>query len=120
MTIEHIDDTNFETDVLGSGLPYLLVFSAAWCAPCRALTPIVDELAREHQGRVRVGKIDLDDSPEVGSRLGVRGLPTVVLFRDGQERGRVLGLTQKRRLLALAGLSASAVDAPALAAEPAR
>lgn len=118
--IEHITDTSFESDVLGSSLPYMLVFSAAWCAPCRALTPILAELAREQHGRLRIGKIDLDDSPAVASRLGVRAMPTVVLFRDGRERGRVLGLTQKRKLLALAELPTSTVNAAAIPAEAAR
>jgi thioredoxin 1 len=120
MTIEHITDTSFGSEVLGSDQPFLLVFSAAWCGPCKAFTPILTELAAEHAGRLRIGKIDLDDSPAVASQLGVRGVPTVVLFRCGQERGRLLGLNPKRKLLALVGLPASAVDPAPLVAEPAR
>jgi thioredoxin 1 len=113
MTMEHITDHSFEAEVLGSSEPYLLDFSAVWCAPCRALDPILEEIAREQQGRLRVGKIDIDACPEVAARLGVRGAPTVVLFRGGREQGRLLGLTSKRRLLELAALGAAPVQLPA-------
>jgi thioredoxin 1 len=102
--MEHVDDRSFEQQVLASGEPYLLDFSAVWCPPCRALEPILEALAAEHKGRLRVGKIDIDSSPEVAARYGVRGAPTVVLFKSGQEAGRRLGLTSKRALLQLIGL----------------
>ncbi|HMI90309.1 MAG TPA: thioredoxin domain-containing protein [Polyangiales bacterium] len=112
MTIEHVTDLSFETEVLGSSEPYLLDFSAVWCAPCRALAPILEEIAREQRGRLRVGKIDIDDSPVIAARLGVRGAPTVVLFRGGREHGRLLGLTSKRKLLELAELTGAPVQLP--------
>jgi thioredoxin 1 len=97
--VEHIDDDNFEREVLASTLPYLLDFSAVWCAPCKALNPIIASIAEEFQGKLRVGKIDLDEAPAVAARLGVRGAPTLVLFRDGKEQARHLGMTSKPRLL---------------------
>jgi len=112
MTIEHVTDLSFDAQVLGSSEPYLLAFSAVWCAPCRALAPILEEIAREQRGRLRVGKIDIDDSPAVAARLGIRGAPTVVLFHGGHEQGRLLGLTSKRKLLALARLTDAPVQLP--------
>lgn len=96
--LEHIDDLNFETEVLGSKQPFLLDFSATWCGPCKALQPLLEGLQREHQGRLRIGKLDIDDSPAVTARLGVRGAPTLVLFRDGQELARKLGFAGKEAL----------------------
>jgi thioredoxin 1 len=101
--LEAIDDANFDQEVLRSELPYLLEFSATWCSPCRALEPILEAVASELRGQLRVGKVDIDTAPEVAARYGVRGAPTVIVFRDGQESGRKLGLTQKRVLLELAG-----------------
>ena len=102
--LEDVTDASFETLVLASSEPYLLDFSALWCPPCRALEPILEALAQEHRGQLRVGKIDIDTSPEVAARYGVRGAPTLVLFRGGQEAGRKLGLTTKRALSQLIGL----------------
>jgi thioredoxin 1 len=104
--IEHIDDLNFEGAVLQSEEPYLLDFSATWCAPCRALEPILEALASEQAGRLRVGKVDIDVSPDVAARFGVRGAPTLILFRDGKEAARRLGRTSKATLLALIGAAA--------------
>lgn len=102
--IEAIDDANFEPRVRASKGLYLLDFGASWCPPCRALEPIIESIAAEYAGRLRVGKIDIDQSPAVAAQFGVRGAPTLVLFKDGQELGRRLGLTSKKNLLALAGL----------------
>lgn len=101
--VEQVDDGSFERQVLGSGLLYLLDFSAVWCPPCRALEPILEAVARELQGRLRVGKIDIDTSPAVAARYGVRGAPTLLLFRDGKEVGRKLGLVSRSALLQLLG-----------------
>lgn len=103
--IETVNDLNFESEVLSSELPYLLDFSAVWCAPCKALNPILAQLASEFRGSLRVGKIDIDDSPAVAARYGVRGAPTLLMFRGGREVGRRLGFTNKQNLVALTGLT---------------
>lgn len=102
--LEDVTDASFERQVLGASEPYLLDFSALWCPPCRALEPILEALAEEHRGRLRIGKIDIDTSPEVAARYGVRGAPTLVLFRGGQEAARKLGLTTRKALQQLIGL----------------
>jgi thioredoxin 1 len=99
-----INDLNFETEVLKSSVPFLLDFSATWCGPCKVLSPIVDKLAAEYEGKVRVGKLDIDDSPGVTTKFGIRGVPTVLVFKAGQESGRHVGVTNKETLLKLLGV----------------
>jgi thioredoxin 1 len=99
-----INDLNFDTEVVKSGVPFLLDFSAVWCGPCKALTPVVERLADEYKGRVRVGKLDIDDSPEVASKFGIKSVPTVVVFKEGRESGRHVGVTNKETLLKLLGV----------------
>ena len=96
-----IDDFNFDREVLGSELPFLLDFTAAWCAPCRALAPILDALADENVGAFKVGKLDIDNAPGVAARFGVRGAPTLIVFQNGRETARRLGSTNKLNLLKL-------------------
>jgi thioredoxin 1 len=98
-----IDHANFESTVLASKEPFLLDFTAEWCGPCKHLAPIIDTIADEELGRLRVGKLDIDASPEIANRFGIRGAPTVIVFKDGKEAARHVGVTSKRRLLALAG-----------------
>ena len=96
-----IDDTNFEKEVLGSKEPFLLDFTATWCGPCKQLSPIVDQLATELEGKVKVGKLDVDDSPVTAGKYGVRGVPTVMVFHKGQRAAQHVGLTTKQKLLTL-------------------
>ena len=98
-----INDLNFETEVLGSKEPFLLDLGAPWCPPCRALEPIIDRIAAERLGQLRVGKLDTEDSPAIASKLRIKGVPTVVVFRDGREVARHVGLTSREKLLALVG-----------------
>jgi thioredoxin 1 len=109
MSIQHVitlDDSTFDAEVLHSDspLPILVDFGAAWCGPCKALRPIVERLAESQAGRLRVAEVDIDEAPGVARRLGIRGAPTVVVFRGGKETGRQLGTTTRERLLALCGL----------------
>jgi thioredoxin 1 len=99
-----INDLNFDTEVLKSSVPFLLDFSATWCGPCKALSPIVDKLADELQGKVRVGKLDIDDSPGVTAKFGIRGVPTILVFKAGQESGRHVGMTNKETLVKMLGV----------------
>jgi thioredoxin 1 len=99
-----INDLNFDEQVLASDRPFLLELGATWCAPCRAMAPLLARLAEEHANTLRVGMLDVEDSPAVAQRLGVRGVPTVLLFANGQEVKRQLGAVEAKKLRALAGV----------------
>jgi len=99
-----INDGNFESEVLKSAEPFLLDFSAVWCGPCKALAPIVDKLADEYKGKVKVGKLDIDDSPAVATKLAIKSVPTIVIFKGGKESGRHIGVTNKDTLVKLLGI----------------
>ena len=99
-----INDENFETEVLGSPEPFLLDFSAVWCGPCKALAPIVDRLAEELKGKAKVGKLDIDDSPNIATKLAIKSVPTLVVFKSGKESGRHVGVTNKDTLVKLLGV----------------
>ncbi len=102
--VQSFTDANFEADVLGSGTPVLVDFTATWCGPCKALAPIVEKLADEYEGKVRVGKLDIDDAPGVAAKYGVRSVPTVMVFKNGQKVAQHVGLTNRDKLVALLGL----------------
>ncbi len=99
-----INDGNFETEVLKSDVPFLLDFSAVWCGPCKVLAPIVEKLADDMKGKIKVGKLDIDDSPGVASKFGIRGVPTVLIFKGGKESGRHVGVTNRDTLVKLLGV----------------
>ncbi len=96
--IQTFTDDNFEQSVLKAGAPVLVDFWAEWCAPCRRIAPTVDALATELDGRVLVGKLNVDDNPTVPMRYGIRGIPTLLLFKAGQIVESVVGLTDKESL----------------------
>ncbi len=99
--VQVFNDLNFDTEVLKSDLPVLVDFTATWCGPCKQLSPIVDQLATELEGKVKVGKLDVDDSPVTAGKYGVRGVPTVMVFSKGQRAAQHVGLTTKQKLLLL-------------------
>ncbi|MFO0652832.1 MAG: thioredoxin [Polyangiales bacterium] len=99
--VKTVNDRNFQTEVLEAQEPVLIDFTATWCGPCKALAPIVDDLAKQYNGKVKVAKLDIDDSPETPSRLGIRGVPTVIVFKGGREVGRQVGLASKAKIEAL-------------------
>lgn len=88
-------DNNFDSDVLKASTPVLVDFWAEWCGPCRALTPTIDALAGEYAGKVSVGKLNVDDNPNITMQFMVRGIPTVMLFKGGQVVEQVVGLADK-------------------------
>ena len=103
----HVSDETFEQLVLNSPLPVMVDFWAPWCGPCRMIAPIVEDLAVKYQGRAVIAKINTDENPEVPSDLGIMGIPTLIIFQDGEEVDRVVGFapghTLEDKLKALVG-----------------
>ncbi len=99
--IVHTSDATFASDVLESSVPVLLDFWAEWCGPCKAIAPILDEIASEYDGRVRVAKLNIDENRQTPMRYGVRGIPTLILFKNGQPQAQQVGLAGKSKLAAL-------------------
>jgi len=97
----HVDDKSFASEVLSSDLPVLVDFWATWCGPCRSISPIVEELAKEFSGRVKVTKLNVDESPTTPTQYGVRGIPTLILFKGGKILDQLVGAHPKARLKAL-------------------
>jgi thioredoxin 1 len=97
--ITHVDEGEFEGTVLRSDVPVLVDFWAEWCTPCHMVSPVVEEIAREHAGRLRAVKVNIDDNPQIAGSYGIMSIPTLVLFRDGQERARVVGARGKDAIL---------------------
>jgi len=90
--VTEVNDANFESEVLQSSQPVLVDFWAAWCAPCQMLAPTVESVAEQYQGQAKVVKLNVDESVDSSSRYGIKGIPTLILFRDGQEAERVVGV----------------------------
>lgn len=99
--VQVFNDLNFEEEVLSSTETVLVDFTAAWCGPCKRLTPIVEEVAAELQGKVKVGKLDVDEAPIIAGKLGIRSLPTLMVFKGGKQTAQHLGLTTKTKILGL-------------------
>ncbi|HSE97260.1 MAG TPA: thioredoxin [Blastocatellia bacterium] len=96
--VKDVTDDSFEQDVLKSGHPVLVDFWAEWCTPCRALAPTVEAVAQKYDGKASVVKINVDDNPVVPQRYGIKGIPTLILFKGGTEADRVVGATSKENI----------------------
>jgi thioredoxin 1 len=99
--VKHADDGTFESFVIKADKPTLVDFWAPWCGPCRAIAPVLEELAKEYADRVNVVKVNVDESPRTSSQYGVRSIPTLHLFREGEIRETRVGLMKKDQLSAL-------------------
>jgi len=96
--VREFTDANFETEVLQADVPVLVDFWAEWCMPCRILAPTIDEMADEHAGSIKVGKLDTDGNREVAMKYGISAIPTVILFKGGEPVKKFVGLTKKEQL----------------------
>ena len=93
--IIHVSDSSFEQDVLKSNVPVLLDFWAEWCGPCKMIAPILDQIATEYAGKVLVAKMNVDENPKTPMKFNVRGIPTLILFKNGLLEGQKIGAVRK-------------------------
>jgi len=94
-----ITDANFDQEVLKSDKPVLIDFWAVWCGPCKMVAPVVEEIANEYNGKLKVGKLDVDSNPEVSMKFGIRSIPTLMVFKGGKVVEQIIGAVPKRNLL---------------------
>jgi thioredoxin 1 len=97
----HVNDKSFSIEVLQSDLPVLVDFWATWCGPCKTIGPVVDELAKEYAGRVKIAKLNVDENPATPGQYSVRGIPTLILFKGGKVLEQIVGAVPKTRLVAM-------------------
>jgi len=97
--IETLTDATFDENVKGSDVPVLVDFWAEWCGPCKMITPVLEEIAAEHAGKVRIAKLNIDDNLDVTRRFDVMSIPTLILFKDGEPKARLIGAKPKGALL---------------------
>jgi len=94
-----ITDANFEDEVMKSDKPVLIDFWAIWCGPCKMVAPIVEEIAKEYNGKLKVGKMDVDSNPDIALRFGIRSIPTLMVFKGGKPVDQIIGAVPKKNLL---------------------
>ncbi|HRM00550.1 MAG TPA: thioredoxin TrxA [Acidovorax sp.] len=98
--IKHLSDASFEADVLQAGTPVLVDYWAEWCGPCKMIAPILDEVAGTYQGKLTIAKMNVDENREIPAKFGIRGIPTLMLFKDGQLAATKVGAMSKAQLTA--------------------
>lgn len=96
--VVQFSDDNFDQEVLKSATPVLVDFWASWCAPCKAISPVIDGLAADYDGKVKIGKLNVDENPATPGQYGVRGIPTLILFKEGKVVDQVVGAVPKNQL----------------------
>jgi len=101
LNVIEVDDDTFEREVLAAEVPVLVDFGAPWCPPCKALKPVVERVAAETVGRIKVVTVDTDASPRISQRYGIRGVPTLLVFRKGEKTAQHLGATTREKVLEL-------------------
>lgn len=99
--VMHISDSEFDSKVLQGDLPCLIDFWAPWCGPCKAIGPMIDELAEEYDGKLRIAKMNVDDNPATPGKYGIRAIPTLILFKDGEKVDQITGAVGKTQLTEL-------------------
>ena len=97
--ITQVGDDNFEAEVIRSNLPVLIDFWAPWCGPCKSIAPVIEEVAKEYEGKLKVAKLNVDDNPITPSRYGVRGIPNLIIFKGGAVKEQIVGAIPKGRLV---------------------
>lgn len=97
--VVHVSDASFDADVLNSDIPVLVDFWAEWCGPCKMIAPVLDEIATEYAGKLKVCKVDVDANPEIPPKFGIRGIPTLILFKGGSAEATKVGALSKSQLI---------------------
>lgn len=98
MSVSHFSDSNFKKEVLESQLPVLVDFWAEWCGPCKTIAPIIEELAKEYNDKLKIGKLDVDSNPGIATQYGVMSIPTLIFFKNGKVTDQVVGVLNKQGL----------------------
>jgi thioredoxin 1 len=98
--IKNVSDVSFDADVLKSAQPVLVDYWAAWCGPCKMIAPMLEEVSAEYAGKVTIAKLNVDENPETAAKFGIRGIPTLMLFKDGQVAATKVGALSKSQLTA--------------------
>lgn len=98
-SIKHVSDASFEADVLKSDVPVLVDYWAEWCGPCKMIAPLLEDVSKEYQGRVIIAKVNVDENPDTPAKFGIRGIPTLMLFKDGKAAATKVGALSKSQLM---------------------